>query len=161
MHCRRTEGQSRRGFLRGLTLVGTSALLGVKRGLVAAEPPPETTKLRHTASQPGGICITPKYVAGALLQAEGFTDIQYVDEQSLSHRMKRLASGETDLELTFVGPFIARIDARAPIVIIAGGHIGCLELFGTERVRTIRDLKGKTMAVSGIGEPIMRFSPAS
>jgi NitT/TauT family transport system substrate-binding protein len=34
-----------------------------------------------------------------------------------------------------------------PIVMLAGGHIGCFELFGTERVRTIRDLKDKTVSV--------------
>jgi NitT/TauT family transport system substrate-binding protein len=148
---------SRRRFLGGLMLAGTAGLLGPYPRSVAAEPPPEVTKLRLTASQPGGICIAPKYVAEALLQTEGFTDIHYTDEQNLSHRMKLLASGETDLEVTFVGPFITRIDAGAPIVILAGGHIGCFELFGTERVRAIRDLKEKTVAVSGIGEPDYAF----
>jgi NitT/TauT family transport system substrate-binding protein len=30
---------------------------------------------------------------------------------------------------------------------LAGLHVGCFALFGTERVRAIRDLKGKTVAV--------------
>jgi len=137
--------------------MGTAGLLGLHARRVAAEPPPEVTKLRLTASQPGGICIAPKYVAEALLQAEGFTDVHYAAEQNLSHRMKLLASGETDLEVTFVGPFIARIDAGDPIVIIGGMHIGCFELFGTERVRAIRDLKGKTVAVNGRGAPDHMF----
>jgi NitT/TauT family transport system substrate-binding protein len=34
---------------------------------------------------------------------------------------------------------------------LAGVHVGCLELFGTDRVHTIRDLKGKTVAVEGLG----------
>jgi len=69
--------------------------------------------------------------------------------------MQRLAAGETDFEFTFVGPLITRIDAGDPIVVLAGGHIGCFELFGTERVRAIRDLKGKTVAVPdrGLGSP--------
>ena len=33
-----------------------------------------------------------------------------------------------------------------PIVFLAGIHVGCFELFGTERVRAIRDLKGKPSA---------------
>ena len=33
-------------------------------------------------------------------------------------------------------------------------HVGCFELFGTDRVRTIRDLKGKTVAV-----PRLRSAP--
>ncbi len=36
--------------------------------------------------------------------------------------------------------------------LLAGVHSGCFELFGTERVRAIRDLKGKTVAVLGLGE---------
>ena len=32
-------------------------------------------------------------------------------------------------------------------MIVAGGHVGCFELFGNDRVRAIRDLKGKTVAV--------------
>ncbi len=71
--------------------------------------------------------------------------------------MKLLASGETDLEVTYVGPFITRIDAGDPIVVIAGGHIGCFELFVTDRIRAIRDLKGKTVAISGIGNPDHAF----
>jgi NitT/TauT family transport system substrate-binding protein len=123
---------------------------------VGAEPPPEVTTLRLTA-QRGGICIAPKYVAEELLQAEGFTDIRYAEESRLSVRMSMLATGASDLEVTFVGPFVTRLDAGDPTVILAGAHVGCFELFGTERVRTIRDLKGKTVAVSGIGEPDHAF----
>jgi NitT/TauT family transport system substrate-binding protein len=38
-------------------------------------------------------------------------------------------------------------------VILGGIHIGCFELYGTERVRTIRDLKGKTVGVRGMDTP--------
>jgi NitT/TauT family transport system substrate-binding protein len=92
-------------------------------------------------------------VAEALLQAEGFTAIHYTEEPQFSARMQRLAAGETDLEFTFVGPLITRIDAGDPIVILAGGHIGCFELFGTAQVRTIRDLKGKLVAIPALGSP--------
>src|SRR5262249_10891363 len=39
------------------------------------------------------------------------------------------------------------IDEGHPLVILAGVHIGCYQLFGTNGVRTVRDLKGKTVAV--------------
>jgi NitT/TauT family transport system substrate-binding protein len=120
--------------------------------MVAAEPPPEVTRLRLIA-QRGSICVAPKYVAEALLQAEGFTDIHYAEEPQFSTRMQRLAAGETDLEFSFVGPRIPRIDAGDPIVILAGGHIGCFELFGTAQVRTIRDLKGKMVAIPALRSP--------
>jgi NitT/TauT family transport system substrate-binding protein len=124
--------------------------------VVTAEPPPEVTQLR-LITQPGSICVAPKYVAEALLQAEGFTAIHYAKEPQFSVRMQRLAAGETDLEFTFVGPLITRIDAGDPIVILAGGHIGCFELFGTDQVRTIRDLKGKRVAIPALGSPQHMF----
>ena len=43
------------------------------------------------------------------------------------------------------------LDAGKPIVVLAGVHGGCYELFGNERVRSIRDLKGKTVAVQYLG----------
>ena len=41
----------------------------------------------------------------------------------------------------------------APITLLAGVHLGCFELFATERVRTLRDLKGKTVGVRGLEGP--------
>jgi NitT/TauT family transport system substrate-binding protein len=156
MRAQQAEGWTRRRFIGGLTVAGAAGLLGLHARPVAAEPPPEVTTLRLTA-QRGGICIAPKYVAEELLQVEGFTDIRYVEGGRLSVRMRMLATGESDLEVTFVGPFVTRLDAGDPTVILAGAHVGCFELFGTERVRAIRDLKGKTMAISGVGEPDHAF----
>jgi NitT/TauT family transport system substrate-binding protein len=42
------------------------------------------------------------------------------------------------------------MDTGDLVVILAGVHVGCWELFGTERVRTIRDLKGKTIAIAEV-----------
>jgi NitT/TauT family transport system substrate-binding protein len=42
----RSQGWNRRAFLKGATLAGTAALLGLHRDSLAAEPPPETTKLK-------------------------------------------------------------------------------------------------------------------
>jgi NitT/TauT family transport system substrate-binding protein len=39
-------------------------------------------------------------------------------------------------------------DAGAPVVILTGVHIGCFELFASERIRTIGDLRGKTIGVT-------------
>ena len=40
---------------------------------------------------------------------------------------------------------------------MGGVHTGCYELFGTERVQAIRDLKGKTIAVPELGSPHQLF----
>jgi NitT/TauT family transport system substrate-binding protein len=149
--------RGRRDFLRGLG--ATVGLLGVRPGPADAEPPPETLRLRTTTGKIGLCTAGPKIVAEALWRAEGFTEVQYqsIPGEKLGLRLAALASGATDIETTFVSSLIPRIDAGDPIVILGGLHAGCFELFGGERVRAIRDLKGKTVAVSGIGEPDHAF----
>jgi len=50
----------------------------------------------------------------------------------------------------FAAPLLLHLEAGDPIVILGGLHIGCFELFGTNEVRSIRDLKGKTVAVPAL-----------
>ena len=139
----------RRQFLRATAAGGAIALLGPPATPVSAEPPPETTTLRLVKIP--SVCQAPQYVAGELLQAEGFTDVQYVQKAGALGITEALASGEADINNHFAAPSIVRIEAGDPIVILGGLHIGCFELFGTDRVRTIRDLKGKIVAVLEIG----------
>jgi NitT/TauT family transport system substrate-binding protein len=138
---------SRRRFLAGVTLAGTAGLLGVHPRLVAAEPPPETTTLR--LRQISGICIAPQYVAEELLHAEGFANVQYV--KAAGTTAEDLGSGEVDISMGFVTPFIVQLDTGDPLVLLGGVHVGYFELFGTEQIRAIRDLKGKTVAVPRVG----------
>jgi NitT/TauT family transport system substrate-binding protein len=137
----------RRAFLKSLAATGTG-LLGHARTGAAAEPPPETTRLRLVHI--GSICVAPQFVAKELLHAEGFTDVQYsqVEPAALARTM---VSGQMDIGMSFAGPLIIQVDTGDPIVLLAGIHVGCYELFGTDRVRAIRDLKGKTVAVTGLG----------
>jgi NitT/TauT family transport system substrate-binding protein len=53
----------------------------------------------------------------------------------------------------FVGLSIMRVDAGDPIVFLTGAHVGCFELFGSDQVRAIHDLKGKTVAIPELGSP--------
>jgi NitT/TauT family transport system substrate-binding protein len=151
MQTRHARPFSRRRFLKEVTLAGTVGLLGGHPKSVAAEPPPETTRLRLIWDP--SICVAPQFVAEALLQGEGFTEVQYVKHASVTYTETALAAGEVDLNAVFSGPFLLRLEAGDPLVMLAGMHVGCLELVGTERVRAIRDLKGKTVAVSGLGGP--------
>ena len=144
-----TERWSRREFLAGLGLVGTAGLLSLHPRRVAAEPALETTRLRLVRIP--SICQAPQYVAEELLRTEGFTEVHYVEKQGSKGIESALASGEADINMHFAAPTILRLDAGDPVVILAGGHIGCFELFGSEGVRAIRDLKGKTVAVSELG----------
>ena len=142
------QGVSRRAFLRGLTLAGTTGLLSARPGLAVAEPPPETTTLR-LLKETGRICWAPQYVAEDLLRAEGFTDVTYVDFPG-GAVAESLGAAKADLSLHFVGPNIMRLDAGDPVVFLAGVHVGCFEVLATERVRRISDLKGKTVGVSSL-----------
>jgi|RhiMetdeSRZDD1v2_1073273.scaffolds.fasta_scaffold23844_4 NitT/TauT family transport system substrate-binding protein len=140
---------SRRRFLGGVTLAGTAGLLGWRPRPVAAEPPPETTTLRLVKIP--SICQAPQYVAEELLKSEGFTEVIYLKKDSDLGTQQALASGEADLSNLYGGPLILRLEAGDPVVILAGLHVGCFELFGTDQVRAIRDLKGKTVAVPALG----------
>jgi hypothetical protein len=53
-----------------------------------------------------------------------------------------------------------QIRGGGPIVILAGGQVGCSELFGTERARAILDLKGKTVAIPDLHTGRSPSSPA-
>ena len=150
MSTQHTRQFSRREFLGGLTVAGTAGLLGLHPRLVSAEPPPEMTTIRLIYSP--GLCISPMYVAEELLQGEGFTNVEYI-KTSTASTYKVLASGEGPLSVDFAAPFILQVDTRDPLVILAGVHAGCFELFGTDRVRAIRDLKGKSIAVTELGGP--------
>jgi NitT/TauT family transport system substrate-binding protein len=138
---------SRRAFLGTAGLAGAGALLGLHSRSEAAEPPPETTRLRLLKT--GSICWAPQYIADAMLKAEGFTQIDYIDMPSGAVSV-RLASGEADMSLNFVGPNILRIEAGDPVVFLAGIHVGCFEVVATEAIQRIRDLKGKTVAIASI-----------
>jgi NitT/TauT family transport system substrate-binding protein len=143
-------GWSRREFLSAAALAGTGALLGLESNSLAAEPPPETKKL--TLWRGDSICQAPQYVAEALFASEGFTDLQYLKGGG-GAVAKAVASGEVQITQVFVGPLLMRIDAGDPVVLLGGGHVGCLELFGNDRVRTVRDLKGKTVVLSALESP--------
>jgi NitT/TauT family transport system substrate-binding protein len=145
----RAEGWSRREFLDGLTLAGTAGLLGLHPTPLAAEPPPEKTTLRLLRTP--SICQAPGQVAGDLLSGEGFLDVQYVKVSASSDGYKALAAGEASMGLLFAGGLVTRIDAGDPLVLIAGIHVDCFELFGGDRVHSVRDLKGKSVAVPALG----------
>jgi NitT/TauT family transport system substrate-binding protein len=130
-----------------VTLMGTAGHLSLHPRSATAEPPPETTTLR-LAYHSRSLCHAPLYVAQELLQGEGFRDVQYVKIVGVE---RALASGQVDLVTHFCGPLTIQVDKGDPVVILSGLHPGCVELFGTDAVHSIGDLKGKTVAVTDVG----------
>jgi NitT/TauT family transport system substrate-binding protein len=135
-------------MLGALSSATAAGLVGGAK-VLAQEAPPETTTIR-LAKIPG-ICVAPQYVAEELLRTEGFTTVQYVEMPVNVY--PGFAAGSIDISMAFIAPFIISIDAGLPLVLLGGVHAGCFELFGTERVKSIRDLKGKTVAVPELGTP--------
>jgi len=138
---------NRRQFMT-TTLGAAAGLVGDRTSVVEAEAPPETKKIRLV--QISGICVAPQYIAEELLKAEGFTDVQYPTFVGVPI-YREMAAGNVDMSMAFVAPFILQVDAGLPMVLLGGVHIGCFELFGIEGIRTVGDLKGKTVAVPELG----------
>jgi NitT/TauT family transport system substrate-binding protein len=149
MSQQKSNAWSRRDFLSTAALTGTGALLGLQSNSLAAEPPLETTTLKLLKIP--ALCWAPQYLAEELLRAEGFSRVQYVKKEIGPATFQALASGEAHMSMSTAGPLIIQMDGGAPIVLLAGVHVGCYELFGTDGIRTIRDLKGKTVGVQGLG----------
>jgi NitT/TauT family transport system substrate-binding protein len=91
------------------------------------------------------------YVADELLRAEGFTDIRYVQTDTGATGAQLTAHGEVDLDAANTVLLIILIEAGGRITMLGGLHIGCYELFAHEGIRSIRDLKGKTLGVPHLG----------
>jgi NitT/TauT family transport system substrate-binding protein len=140
---------NRRRFLRGVSSTGVATLLGMASKFASAESPPETTRLRLV--QIPTICQAPQYVAEEFLRAEGFTDLEYVRKEGTRGIEEGLASGEVDINMHFAAPTVVRLDAGDPIVVLAGGHVGCFELFASPEIHRIGDLRGKTVAIPALG----------
>jgi NitT/TauT family transport system substrate-binding protein len=56
-----------------------------------------------------------------------------------------ISRGEVDFGREFAPSLVLTMNAGAPITILAGLHLGCFEIFGKEEIRTLADLKGRTV----------------
>jgi NitT/TauT family transport system substrate-binding protein len=109
----------------------------------------ETTTLRFASIQ-GSACLAPEYVAEDLVRADGFTDVQYVTTAP-ADIMGALEAGAIDMQVHTVGIPIVNADTSSAVVVLAGVHAGCFELFANGSVRTIGDLRGKRVGVTFLG----------
>ena len=150
---------SRRAFMTGLTLVGSAGWLGVRPEPVGADPPPETTTLKLV--QFPIACFAPYYLAEELLRGEGFTDVRYAKLAPSQTNLKALSSGDVHLTVTDIHTALLHLDAEASIVLLAGVHGGCYELFGTNGVRAVRELKGRIVSVANPGRQAFVASMAA
>ena len=96
------------------------------------------------------------YLAGELLRADGFPDVQYVQgDNGVSDSSQWVARGEMDFDFNMPSMHAASIDAGVPIKVPSGAHL-CLELRANDSVNSISDLKGKRVGILG-----NEYAPAS
>jgi NitT/TauT family transport system substrate-binding protein len=130
-------------------VAGCATLSSLRPKAAMADPPPETTRVRLVKAS---LCTAPAYVAEDLLRSEGFSEVHYIDDDPYEIGTSKLvATGAADLNMSFGLTTLVRVDAGQPVVLLAGVHTGCYELFGTERVRSIRGLRGSKVAIPGLG----------
>jgi NitT/TauT family transport system substrate-binding protein len=83
--------------------------------------------------------------------------VQYLSWPDTLEAGRAAAAGAVDITMQYVGPSILQMDAGQPLTLLAGIQPGCFELFGSERVRSIPDLKGKTIAVDQVAGSAYTF----
>ena len=139
---------TRRRFLTMTSVAGAAGLVRAPLAL-AAEGPPETTSVRFMRIPI--ICHAPQFIAEDLLRAEGFTDVRFVDAASSAEINEAVASGKVDFNMHFAPQWVSVIDGGGAVTVLTGVHVGCFELFGKEGIRSITDLKGKTVGITALG----------
>ena len=137
---------SRREFL---SISGALAAAGMLRASeVSAETPPEIKKIRllHVPA----VCHAPVYLAEELLRMEGFTEVSYVPHGT-RYIPTALAEAKADIVMWNAMELLPYLDENKPVVVLAGVHSGCFEVFGNNKIRSIRDLRGKTVSIMYFG----------
>jgi NitT/TauT family transport system substrate-binding protein len=149
--------RTRRSFLTAMSAAGALGLFNVPR-VLAAEGPLETTSVRLLKSSL--ICsAAPQFAGEALLRAEGFKEILYV-EVPRTELAQAFSDGVVDFTVTFAVNHIQAIDHGAPITILAGAHAGCYELFAREGLGSITELKGKRVGLQAGSPALLKLMAA-
>jgi NitT/TauT family transport system substrate-binding protein len=149
--------QSRRRFLTTVSLAGTVGVLRAPPAF-AAEGPLETTTVRIANRH--SLCNAPQHVAEELLRAEGFTEIRYI-ETAAAATAGTIAGGKVDFSMAHASYWVPAIDAGEPVVLLAGVHVGCFELFARDGIHGVADLKGKSVGVEALGTSTHVFLAAT
>jgi NitT/TauT family transport system substrate-binding protein len=149
--------QTRHRFLTILALAGGAGAVRTSRA-VAAEETLETTSVRFVKNP--AICVAPQYYSQELLRAEGFTEISYVEATTADAVLETIAHNRADFTLAFGVNHIQWADAGAPIVVLAGVHVGCYELFAKEGIRSITELKGKSVGLQKASPALLTLMAA-
>jgi len=140
----------RRRFLTNASALAAASFLGVTHA-AQRDRPPEISKLRLTSAP--AICFAPQYLAEELLRLEGFSEVSYVERPAGATVIDAIEADKADMTMDAAPAVVYAMDTRPALTMLAGIHAGCYELFGNDRVHSMRELKGKRVAVYALGGP--------
>ena len=134
---------TRREFLCGIA--ATTAVSAFGWSIESfADPPPETKRIRIQDAPIA--CFAPLFISEPLLKAEGFEQVEYVKTSLNEGPAQALKERQVDIGQDDTANYVMHLDRGSPIVILGGVHTGCWELFAQKTIRSLIDLKGKTIA---------------
>jgi NitT/TauT family transport system substrate-binding protein len=136
---------TRRAILKALGASLIGSVTNVPPGF-AAEPQPETKRIRLRRYPSDVACLAPLWVAEDLLRSEGFETVEYVPTTP-GGDIEQLAKGAIDMTFYAALGLIYAVTEGQPVVGLGGMHGGCYELIGSARVRSVTELRGRTVAV--------------
>jgi NitT/TauT family transport system substrate-binding protein len=143
----------RSAIVGGVAAAGAAGILAGFRP-AAADGPLETKTIRLIRDRQFPVlCYAPQYVAEQFLELEGFENVEYVSLGDSGSYAEALIDGVADMSAALAVDWVPPIANGAPITVLSGLHAGCVEIFANDTVRTIRDLKGKRVAVHGHSSP--------
>lgn len=129
-----------------------AGIIGLGASTAMAEAPPETTTIRLVFDSTFPVlCYAPLLVAEEFLRLEGFKDIEFVNYEGAITDAHVLLDGRADFAANVGSDLVVVIDKGVPVVMLAGLHAGCVEVFASDRVKDIRDLAGKRLLASAEG----------
>ena len=150
--------QSRRRFISALSLAGTVGLFPLP-DIAVAEERLETRSIRFAKN--ASICIFPQLFLQAMLRAEGFAEIGYVEAASAARTLEPLGLGAADFAISFALPEILEIEAGSSITILGGLHAGCYELFARNGITSVPQLKGRRVGLETASPALLSLMAAN
>jgi NitT/TauT family transport system substrate-binding protein len=103
--------------------------------------PPETTSIKLTAAP----CDSAIFGAERYLRDEGFTDVQITDMATPA----AIAAGGSNLGNAFPQAFFNSVESGPKVVSLGGLHPGCVEIWAQPGIASVKDLKGRSITVTG------------
>jgi NitT/TauT family transport system substrate-binding protein len=83
-----------------------------------------------------------------LLRLEGFSEIEYVD-LPVAKALTVVEEGSADMSMGAAPDVVAALDAGRGVLSLAGIHAGCYELFVNGPIAGLKDLKDRSVVITG------------